>query len=122
MIATRSSHHATDGDASPKLAWEFHVFVVGRSAPHSARAILNLRRIFERHLRGRYVLQVIDLRDQPGLAVEEQLIVIPAVVRKRPEPHIRVTGDFSDEARVVGAFGIEDDLAADASGEGEGLG
>lgn len=116
-----ADNSAGDG-SSPEPAWEFHVFVVGRSAPHSARAIHNVRHILERHLRGRYELKVIDLRDEPGLAAREQLIVIPAVVRKRPGPAVRVTGDFSDEAGVVGAFGIEVDLAADPSGEGERLG
>ncbi|MFA5860981.1 MAG: circadian clock KaiB family protein [Candidatus Thermoplasmatota archaeon] len=117
-----SSGKPTGTESPPEPRWEFQVFVVGRAAPHSQRAVLNLQRILDRHLRGGYDLKVIDLREQPELAAQEQLIVIPAVVRKHPPPSVRLTGDFSDEARVIGAFGLEATPTASPSAEGKRLG
>ena len=101
-----------------KTAWKFRMFIVGRDAPHSEQAIRNLRRVLDRHLAGQYGIDVIDLRDHPELAAQEQLIVIPAVIRQDPKPPVRVTGDFSDEAHLISAFGLKDALDAPSPAEG----
>lgn len=87
-------------------AWSFRVFVVERMATHSERAIADLRRALDAHLPEGYQLEVIDLREHPELARKEQLIVLPAAIREHPQPHVRLTGNFSDEARVVATFGL----------------
>lgn len=97
---TRTEAGANEG------MWTFHVFVVGRAAPHSRRAVLNLRRVLDLYLSGRYELEVFDLEEKPELAAKERLIVIPTVVRRHPDPPVRLTGDFSNEPRVVAAFGL----------------
>ena len=86
--------------------WAFQLFVVDQAADHSQRAVADLRRVFDQFLSDAYQLEVIDLRDRPELAAKEQLIVIPAVIRKVPKPEKRLTGSFSDQARVVAAFGL----------------
>jgi len=69
--------------------------------PKSERAILNIKRICDNFLKGRYELQVIDLYQQPGLAVEEQIVAAPTLVKKLPLPLRRIIGDMSDEKKVL---------------------
>lgn len=86
--------------------WAFEAFVIDRSAAHSERAIAELRMALDHHLRDRYHLEVIDLREHPERAAPEQLLVLPAVIRRRPQPELRLTGSFADEARIARAFGF----------------
>jgi circadian clock protein KaiB len=65
------------------------------------KSIENLKRLCERHLKGRYELEVIDIYQQPGLASENQIIAAPTLIKKLPLPLRRLVGDFSDQDRVV---------------------
>lgn len=67
----------------------------------SARAIENLQVICEKHLAGRYELQVIDVYQQPELTRSEQIVAIPTLIKKLPLPLRRLIGDMSDEERVL---------------------
>lgn len=67
----------------------------------SARAIENLRTFCEKHLAGRYELQVIDVYQQPELARTEQIVAVPTLIKKLPLPLRRLIGDMSDEERVL---------------------
>ena len=67
----------------------------------SARAIENLQTFCEKHLSGRYELQVIDVYQQPELARTEQIVAIPTLIKKLPLPLRRLIGDMSDEERVL---------------------
>ena len=67
----------------------------------SVVALANLRRYCEQHVPGRYQLEVIDLLLHPQLAEGDQILAIPTVVRKMPEPIRKVIGDLSNEERVV---------------------
>jgi circadian clock protein KaiB len=69
--------------------------------PRSARAIENLQTICEKHLAGRYDLQVIDVYQQPVLASTEQIVATPTLIKKLPLPLRRLIGDLSDEDRVL---------------------
>jgi len=91
----------------PTKKWAFDVFVIERTAPHSARAVADLRQALDHHIPGGYRLEVIDLREHPEAAIKEQLIVLPAAIRKRPEPQVRLAGSFADEAQVAKAFGLD---------------
>jgi len=64
-------------------------------------AIKNLKRICEQHLPGRYNIEVIDLMANPRLAKDDQIVAIPTLVRKLPDPLRRIVGDLSDEARTL---------------------
>jgi circadian clock protein KaiB len=67
----------------------------------SARAIENLQVLCQKHLPGRYELQVIDVYQQPELARTEQVVAIPTLIKKLPLPLRRLIGDMSDEERVL---------------------
>ena len=64
-------------------------------------ALENLKRICETHLAGRYTIDVIDLLVNPKLAAGDQILAVPTLVRKVPEPMRKIIGDLSDEERVL---------------------
>jgi len=76
------------------------LYVAGHS-PKSANAIVNIKKICEENLQGRYELDVIDLYQQPQLAQGEQIIAIPTLIRKLPLPLRRIIGDLSNTERVL---------------------
>jgi circadian clock protein KaiB len=76
------------------------LFVAGQS-PKSVIAIANIKKICDENLHGRYVLEVIDLYQQPQLARGEQIIALPTLIRKLPSPLRRVIGDMSNTERVL---------------------
>lgn len=69
--------------------------------PQSVRAISNVKKICEEHLRDRYELEVIDLYQQPELAIEEQIIAAPTLIKKLPLPLRRIIGDMSKSDRIL---------------------
>ena len=77
----------------------FRLFVAG-SSPVSVRAITNIKRICEEHLKGRYELDIVDINQQPSRAFDEQLLAAPTLIKKLPVPVRRVIGDLSDAAKV----------------------
>jgi circadian clock protein KaiB len=80
--------------------WNFRLYVAGQT-PRSVTAFANLKRVCEEQLSGRYTIEVIDLVKQPHLAQSDQIVALPALVRKLPEPIKRIVGDLSDESRVI---------------------
>ena len=80
--------------------WQLRLYVAGQTA-HSATALHNLQRICETHLAGRYSIEVIDLRQNPQLAAGEQILALPMLVRKLPEPIKQIIGNLADEERVL---------------------
>jgi len=83
----------------PKL-WQLRLYVAGQT-PKSLAALSNLRTICENHLRGRYHIEVIDLLQRPELSRGDQILALPTLVRKLPEPMRKIIGDLSDTARVL---------------------
>jgi circadian clock protein KaiB len=91
--------------ASQRVKYVLRLYVAGtRSA--SLRAVANIKRICERHLSGRYRLDVVDLYQQPARAREDNVVAAPTLVRIEPGPTHRIVGDLSDEHRVLVALGI----------------
>lgn len=80
--------------------WMLRLYVAGQS-PRSVAAFMNLRRICEEHLQGRYHIEVIDLMETPQLAADHQIIALPTLVRKLPPPVRKIIGDLSNEERVL---------------------
>ena len=80
--------------------WELRLYVAGQSRK-SVTAFANLKRICEEHLQGRYRIDVIDLLKNPMLARGDQILAVPTLVRKLPEPMKKIIGDLSNEARVL---------------------
>ena len=80
--------------------WILRLYVAGQT-PKSLAAFSNLKRICEEHLQGRYKIEVIDLSKSPHLALHDQIVALPTLVRKLPEPIKRVIGDLSNMERVL---------------------
>lgn len=84
----------------PSKVWNLRLFIAGDS-PKSRLALKNLERLCERHLAGRYNIEVIDLVKRPELAKTHQILAIPTLIRELPEPIKRVIGDLSDESKAL---------------------
>lgn len=80
--------------------WELRLYVAGQT-PNSVRAFANLKRICEEHLKGKYSIEVIDLLKTPQLAAGDQILAIPTLVRKLPEPLKKIIGNLSNTERVL---------------------
>ena len=85
---------------APEPEFRLRLYVAGQT-PKSLIAFANLRTICETHLAGRYEIEVVDLLERPQLARGDQIVAIPTLVRKLPEPIMRVIGDLSDTERVL---------------------
>jgi len=80
--------------------WTLRLYVAGQT-PKSIAAFANLKVICEEHLAGRYRIEVIDLLENPQLARSDQILAIPTLVRKLPEPVRKIIGDLSNTERVL---------------------
>ena len=80
--------------------WELRLYIAGQT-PRSVAAFSNLKKLCEEHLPGRYKIEVIDLMKHPQLAAGDQIVAIPTLVRKLPEPLRRIVGDLSNTERTL---------------------
>jgi circadian clock protein KaiB len=80
--------------------WELRLYVAGQS-PKSVAAFANLKQLCEEHLAGKYTIEVIDLLEQPQLAAGDQIVAIPTLVRKLPQPLRKIVGDLSNRERTL---------------------
>jgi circadian clock protein KaiB len=80
--------------------WELRLNVAGMT-PRCLTAFENLKRICQEHLEGRYTIEIIDLLENPKLAQGDQILAIPTLVRKLPQPLKKIIGDLSNEERVL---------------------
>jgi circadian clock protein KaiB len=100
MISTPISEADVANDQNGAEVWELRLYVAGQT-PKSIAAFNNLKRICEEHLAGRYSSEVIDLVQNPKLARDEQIVAIPTLIRKLPDPIRRIVGDLSDTERAL---------------------
>jgi circadian clock protein KaiB len=80
--------------------YNLRLYVAGQT-PKSITALSNLKKICEEHLVGRYQIEVIDLLEHPQLAAGDQIIAVPTLVRRLPEPLKRIIGNLSNMERVL---------------------
>ena len=85
--------------------WNLRLYVAGQSAKCVA-AVRNLNAFCEQHLAGRYRIEVIDLLENPKLARDDQILAIPTLVRKVPEPLRKIVGDLSSTERMLVGFNL----------------
>jgi circadian clock protein KaiB len=83
-----------------KETWELRLYIAGPSAK-SLTAFSNLKRLCEEHLRGRYSIEVVDLLEKPQLAKGEEIVAIPTLVRRLPEPIRKIVGDLSNAEKTL---------------------
>lgn len=87
------------------IKYELRLYVAGKTVK-SVTALTNLKRYCEEHLKGQYVIEVIDLQQQPQLAEGDQIFAVPTLVRKVPEPIRKIIGDLSNEEKVLVGLNI----------------
>ena len=88
------------GENETRKLFELRLYVAGQT-PKSLAAFANLKKICEEHLEGSYHVEVIDLLENPALAKGDQIVAIPTLVRKLPEPVRKIIGDLSNTERVL---------------------
>jgi circadian clock protein KaiB len=80
--------------------YQLRLYVAGQT-PKSVLAFRNLHQICEAHLHGRYEIEIIDLLENAQLARGDQILAIPTLVRRLPEPITKIIGDLSNTERVL---------------------
>jgi len=95
-----SADFETAAVAQSNAGYVLRLYVTG-TTPHSTRAIINIRKICEEHLKGRYDLEVINIAENSTLAAGEQIIAAPTLVKKLPLPLRRFIGDMSNTERIL---------------------
>lgn len=102
MRGKQKRRSRTAGEDGASDFFELRLYVAGQTS-RSIAALANLKRICEANLQGRYRIEVIDLLEHPQLARGDQILAVPTLVRKLPEPIRKLVGDLSDtESALVG--------------------
>lgn len=106
--AVKNSSHARPATTrkSRSQTYLLRLYVAGQT-PRSLAAFANLKKICEEHLAGQYQIEVIDLLENPQLAAGDQILAIPTLVRKLPEPVRKIIGDLSDTERVLVGLNLQ---------------
>jgi circadian clock protein KaiB len=85
--------------------WTLRLYIAGQSLK-CITAVRNLNRFCEEHLAGRYRIEIVDLLENPRLARDDQILAIPTLVRKLPEPLRKIVGDLSNSERMLVGFDL----------------
>ena len=99
------SESKESGQERGKTIWNLRLYIAGDS-PRSRTALANLRKLCEKHLQSRYDIEIVDLKLKPELAKVDQILAVPTLIRKVPEPMKRVIGDLSDSDRAIVALDL----------------
>ena len=86
--------------------WNLRLYVAGQT-PRSVTAFKNLKEICEEYLQGKYHIEVVDLMENPTLARGDQILAVPTLVRKLPQPIRKIIGDLSNTERVLVGLDIQ---------------
>ena len=89
-----------DSANSRKDGYVFRLYITGAS-PNSSRAVANLKNFFDKYLKSRYELQIIDVYQQPHVAKTVDIIALPLLIRKFPLPERRLIGDMSNIEKML---------------------
>lgn len=99
----RASQSASEADLN---RWNLRLYVAGQT-PRSLTAFKNLKEICEEYLKGQYHIEVVDLMENPTLARGDQILAVPTLVRKLPQPIRKIIGDLSNTERVLVGLDIQ---------------
>ena len=103
------------GDATSDVddgLYQLRLLITG-TTPLSSRAIVNIRRLCEEHLAGRYQLEVVDIARNPAAATQNQVVAAPTLIKSLPLPVRRFIGDMSRTDRLLLGLGLVDDVLDD---------
>ncbi len=89
--------------------YRLRLYVAGQT-PRSVTAVMNLKQICDEHLKGRYVIEIVDLLEKPQLARGDQILAIPTLVRRLPPPMKKIIGDLSNTERVLVGLDLRPEL------------
>ncbi len=95
-----NAEHSSKKPKTVEAKWMLRLYVAGQT-PKSLTAFANLKKICEEYLQGSYQIEVIDLIVNPTLAKDDQILALPTLVRKLPEPVKKIIGDLSNTERVL---------------------
>ena len=101
--AGRNTGDEAQPAASAEETWELYLYVIGHS-PAGVRALANLQRACAHWLPGRYHIEVIDLLENPRQAAEDEVVIVPTLVRKHPPPIRKIVGDLADTEHLLFAM------------------
>ncbi len=93
-----------------KAEWQLLLYIAGQT-PKSIKALNNIKKYAEEHLKGKYSIEIIDLLVNPKLAEDDQILALPTLVRRLPEPIRKIIGDLSDEEKVLVGLNIKPIIA-----------
>ena len=99
MKHTSVKHIPAKSKAKPET-WLLKLYVAGETS-RSKTALANLQTICDQHLNGRFQIEVVDLVKEPQLAMTDQIIALPTLVRKLPPPLKKIVGDLSNTEKVL---------------------
>ena len=105
LKARKNGHSAQSDDGDPGR-WNLRLYVAGQT-PRSISAFQNLKNICEEYLKGQYHIEVVDLMENPTLARGDQILAVPTLVRKLPQPIRKIIGDLSNTERVLVGLDIQ---------------
>jgi circadian clock protein KaiB len=103
---TQVNGHSPQTDGSETARWNLRLYVAGQT-PRSLTAFNNLKEICEEYLKGKYHIEVVDLMENPTLARGDQILAVPTLVRKLPQPIRKIIGDLSNTERVLVGLDIQ---------------
>ena len=103
---TTTNGGASQSDNADAARWNLRLYVAGQT-PRSLSAFKNLKQICEEYLKGQYHIEVVDLMENPTLARGDQILAIPTLVRKLPQPIRKIIGDLSNTERVLVGLDIQ---------------
>lgn len=89
-----------DEQEEQEHVWELRLYVAGKT-PKSMTALNNLKKYCEKHMPGNYLIEVVDLLVHPQLAAGDQILAVPTLVKKVPEPIRKIIGDLSNEEKTL---------------------
>jgi circadian clock protein KaiB len=98
--ATKPLKPSSTNGAEAPVEWDLRLYIAGRT-PKCVAAFTNLQKFCQEHLAGKYRIEVIDLLENTQLAKGDQILAIPTLVRKLPEPIKKIIGDLSNTERVL---------------------
>jgi circadian clock protein KaiB len=98
--------HPSQANGDTDGNWNLRLYVAGQT-PRSMTAFQNLQNICEEYLKGKYHIEVVDLMENPTLARGDQILAIPTLVRKLPQPIRKIIGDLSNTERVLVGLDIQ---------------
>ena len=91
----------------PGALMELKLYVAGET-PRSAAALANLKQVCDEHVPGKYEIEVIDLLKKPQLAAGDQILAVPTLVRRLPQPIRKIIGDLSNKEKLLVGLDIQD--------------